>query len=115
MKDMIWNLFSSNNGQDVLAYQDKNAQGKRKKIFSCFRNFGSNFHDIKNMIIFDLVAVFVDLIWPPIYEQTFPDLRTCETASKITLNFFKKSQREGVTCSVRSNHSASDLSTPSHS
>ena len=36
----------------------KNAQGKRREISSCFRNFGSNLHDFKSMIIFDLMDGF---------------------------------------------------------
>ena len=55
----------------MLAYQGKNAQGKRREISSCFGNFGSNLHDFKSMIIFDLMDGFVDLILSTIYTQSF--------------------------------------------
>ena len=64
----------------------KNAQGKMREIYSCLTNFGSNLHDFKSMIIFNLMDGFVDLILSTTYTQSFRSTHA-HAARAFTLGF----------------------------
>ena len=83
MEDMIWESFS-HQIRDKIGWhiKEKTHKARGGKDFLVLESLDQIFMTLKNMIIFDLMAVFVDLIWSHIYEQTFPNIDIYAAATK---------------------------------